>query len=139
MSRNCKANFTGGEPLIRKGVDLAMRLLGRQFVTGRTIDEALANAREREAKGYTYSFDMLGEAARTRTDAQRYFESYLSAVRAIGAYRVRDGLAARATDAGAGEALSVSVKLSALHPRLEYAQSARARPRRAGLRHPAHR
>ena len=55
----------GGEPLIRKGVDLAMRLLGKQFVTGRTIDEALANAREREARGYRYSFDMLGEAALT--------------------------------------------------------------------------
>ena len=63
----------GGEPLIRKGVDLAMRLLGRQFVTGRTIDEALANAREREARGYTFSFDMLGEAAMTAADAARYF------------------------------------------------------------------
>ncbi len=62
----------GGEPLIRKGVDLAMRLLGRQFVTGRTMDEALANARDREAKGYTYSFDMLGEAALTAADAERY-------------------------------------------------------------------
>src|SRR5262245_1160590 len=55
----------GGEPLIRKGVDLAMRLLGQQFVLGRTIDEALANAREREARGYRFSFDMLGEAALT--------------------------------------------------------------------------
>ena len=55
----------GGEPLIRKGVDLAMRLLGKQFVIGRTIDEALANAREREARGYRFSFDMLGEAALT--------------------------------------------------------------------------
>jgi len=66
----------GGEPMIRGGVDLAMRLLGRQFVTGRTIAEALSNAREREARGYTYSFDMLGEAAVTSEDAQRYFESY---------------------------------------------------------------
>src|SRR5215467_8296797 len=66
----------GGEPLIRKGVDLAMRLLGRQFVTGRTIDEALDNAREREARGYTYSFDMLGEAALTARDAQNFFDAY---------------------------------------------------------------
>ncbi len=65
----------GGEPLIRKGVDLAMRLLGRQFVTGRTIEEALANAREREERGYTFSFDMLGEAAMTARDADRYFKS----------------------------------------------------------------
>ena len=58
----------GGEPLIRKGVDLAMRLLGKQFVTGRTIHEALANARDREARGYRFSFDMLGEGAVTSHD-----------------------------------------------------------------------
>src|SRR5205823_9213449 len=58
----------GGEPLIRQGVDLAMRLLGRQFVTGRTIAEAIDNAREREARGYRYSYDMLGEAALTAAD-----------------------------------------------------------------------
>ena len=74
----------GGEPLIRKGVDLAMRLLGRQFVTGRTINEALANAREREERGYTFSFDMLGEAAMTARDADRYFKSYENAIHAIG-------------------------------------------------------
>ena len=74
----------GGEPLIRKGVDLAMRLLGRQFVTGRTIDEALVNAREREARGYTFSFDMLGEAAMTAADAERYFADYENAIHAIG-------------------------------------------------------
>ncbi len=74
----------GGEPLIRKGVDLAMRLLGRQFVTGRTIEEALANAREREERGYTFSFDMLGEAAMTTRDADRYFKSYEGAIHAIG-------------------------------------------------------
>ena len=74
----------GGEPLIRKGVDLAMRLLGRQFVTGRTIDEALDNAREREARGYTFSFDMLGEAAMTAADAARYCAAYEHAIHAIG-------------------------------------------------------
>ncbi|MET0442570.1 MAG: proline dehydrogenase family protein, partial [Casimicrobiaceae bacterium] len=74
----------GGEPLIRKGVDLAMRLLGQQFVLGRTIGEALANAREREARGYRFSFDMLGEAAMTDADAQRYLAAYEEAIHAIG-------------------------------------------------------
>ena len=74
----------GGEPLIRKGVDLAMRLLGKQFVTGRTIDEALVNAREREARGYRYSFDMLGEAALTMDDAAGYCSAYETAIHAIG-------------------------------------------------------
>ncbi len=106
----------GGEPLIRKGVNLAMRLLGRQFVTGRTIDEALANAREREAKGYTYSFDMLGEAALTAADADRYFDAYQAAIHAIGR-----ASAGRGVVAGPG----VSVKLSALHPRYHRAQRAR--------------
>ena len=106
----------GGEPLIRKGVDLAMRLLGRQFVTGRTIDEALANAREREARGYTFSFDMLGEAALTAADAQRYVDDYEHAIDAIG--RVAGG---RGVAAGPG----ISVKLSALHPRFSRAQRER--------------
>ena len=106
----------GGEPLIRKGVDLAMRLLGRQFVTGRTIAEALANAREREARGYTYSFDMLGEAALTGADAQRYFEAYQAAIQEIG----RAG-AGRGVVAGPG----ISAKLSALHPRYSRAQRSR--------------
>ena len=78
----------GGEPLIRKGVDLAMRLLGRQFVTGRTIDEALVNARSREARGYCYSFDMLGEAALTMDVAHDYFAAYETAIHAI---RARGG------------------------------------------------
>ena len=106
----------GGEPLIRKGVNLAMRLLGRQFVTGRTIDEALVNAREREAKGYTYSFDMLGEAALTGADADRYFDAYQAAIHAIGR-----ASAGRGVVAGPG----VSVKLSALHPRYHRAQRER--------------
>src|SRR6266498_2068348 len=59
----------GGEPLVRKGVDLAMRVLGRQFVAGRTIGEAIANGRERQARGYRHSYDMLGEAALTAPDA----------------------------------------------------------------------
>ena len=98
----------GGEPLIRKGVNLAMRLLGRQFVTGRTIEEAIANSEEREARGYTFSFDMLGEAAMTAADATRYADSYEHAIHAIG--RAAKG---RGTIVGPG----ISVKLSALHPR----------------------
>ncbi len=98
----------GGEPLIRKGVDLAMRMLGRQFVTGRTIEEALVNAREREARGYRFSFDMLGEAALTAADAQRYYAAYEHAIHAIGK---------AAAHAGALAGPGISVKLSALHPR----------------------
>jgi RHH-type transcriptional regulator, proline utilization regulon repressor / proline dehydrogenase / delta 1-pyrroline-5-carboxylate dehydrogenase len=106
----------GGEPLIRKGVDLAMRLLGKQFVTGRTIAEAIANARDREARGYRFSYDMLGEAAVTAEDAQRYVASYRGAIAAIGDASRRAGIYA-----GPG----ISVKLSALHPR--YARQKRDR------------
>jgi RHH-type proline utilization regulon transcriptional repressor/proline dehydrogenase/delta 1-pyrroline-5-carboxylate dehydrogenase len=74
----------GGEPLIRKGVDIAMRMMGEQFVTGQTIGEALANSRRMESKGFRYSYDMLGEAATTSADAQRYFDDYEQAVHAIG-------------------------------------------------------
>jgi RHH-type proline utilization regulon transcriptional repressor/proline dehydrogenase/delta 1-pyrroline-5-carboxylate dehydrogenase len=98
----------GGEPLIRKGVDLAMRLLGKQFVTGRTIEEAIANAREREARGYRFSYDMLGEAALTAEDAQRYFVAYRDAIDTIA-----DASAGKGVYTGPG----LSIKLSALHPR----------------------
>ena len=106
----------GGEPLIRKGVDLAMRLLGKQFVTGRTIDEALVNAREREARGYRYSFDMLGEAALTMDDARNYDAAYETAIHAI-------GKASRGAGVYGGP--GISIKLSALHPRYSRAQRAR--------------
>ena len=108
----------GGEPLVRKGVNLAIRLLGKQFVAGRGIDEALANAREREARGYTFSFDMLGEAAITASDADRYFDAYENAIHAIGR-----AAAGRGVVAGPG----ISVKLSALHPRYTRAQRERVR------------
>jgi RHH-type proline utilization regulon transcriptional repressor/proline dehydrogenase/delta 1-pyrroline-5-carboxylate dehydrogenase len=106
----------GGEPLIRKGVDLAMRMLGNQFVTGQTIAEALANSRDNEARGYRYSYDMLGEAALTEQDAARYLAAYEDAVHAIG--RASNG---RGIKDGPG----ISVKLSALHPRYARAQHAR--------------
>ncbi|EJN07471.1 trifunctional transcriptional regulator/proline dehydrogenase/L-glutamate gamma-semialdehyde dehydrogenase [Herbaspirillum sp. YR522] len=106
----------GGEPLIRKGVDLAMRMLGNQFVTGQTIGEALANSRDNEKRGYRYSYDMLGEAALTMHDADVYYQSYEDAIHAIG--RASNG---RGIKQGPG----ISVKLSALHPRYSRAQHAR--------------
>ncbi len=109
----------GGEPLIRAGVDIAMRLLGQQFVLGRTIEQALARAQETEGRGYRHSYDMLGEAALTAADARRYGDAYAHAIAAIGA--------AAAATAGAGLHLrpGISVKLSALHPRFTSQQPER--------------
>lgn len=98
----------GGEPFIRGGVNYAMKLLGKQFVTGQTIDEALSNGKERERLGYRFSFDMLGEAAMTQADADRYFNDYVNAIHAIG----KD-----AKGAGVYDGNGISVKLSAIHPR----------------------
>ena len=106
----------GGEPLIRKGVDMAMRMMGEQFVTGETIGEALKNARPHEAQGFRYSYDMLGEAALTGDDAERYLASYESAIDAIG-----QASAGRGIYEGPG----ISIKLSALHPRYSRAQRQR--------------
>ncbi|HEY8102043.1 MAG TPA: bifunctional proline dehydrogenase/L-glutamate gamma-semialdehyde dehydrogenase PutA [Burkholderiaceae bacterium] len=105
-----------GEPLIRKSVDLAMRMLGNQFVTGETIDAALENSGEREASGYTFSYDMLGEAALTAHDAEQYYAAYQNAIHAIG--RASNG---KRIKNGPG----ISVKLSALHPRYSRAQRTR--------------
>ncbi|MGL5370670.1 MAG: proline dehydrogenase family protein, partial [Plesiomonas shigelloides] len=102
-----------GEPLIRKGVDMAMRLMGEQFVTGETIAEALANARKLEEKGFRYSYDMLGEAALTGADADRYLQSYQQAIHSIG--KASNGR-------GIYEGPGISIKLSALHPRYSRAQ-----------------
>src|SRR5205814_2886451 len=71
-----------GEPVVRQAVTAAMRILGRQFVMGRTIAEALDRARPAERNGYRHSYDMLGEAARTAADARRYFDSYAAAIAA---------------------------------------------------------
>ncbi|MGY3859861.1 trifunctional transcriptional regulator/proline dehydrogenase/L-glutamate gamma-semialdehyde dehydrogenase [Aeromonas intestinalis] len=103
----------GGEPLIRKGVDMAMRLMGEQFVTGETIAQALANAGTMETKGFRYSYDMLGEAALTEEDAKRYLASYEQAIHAIG--KASHGR-------GIYEGPGISIKLSALHPRYSRAQ-----------------
>ena len=102
-----------GEPMIRKGVDMAMRLMGEQFVTGETIAEALANATRFEAKGFRYSYDMLGEAALTEQDAQKYLASYEQAIHSIG--KASHGR-------GIYEGPGISIKLSALHPRYSRAQ-----------------
>src|SRR6185312_7529503 len=101
------------EPVVRQAVLAAMRILGRQFVMGRTIEEALGRAAASETHGYRHSYDMLGEAARTGADAARYHAAYLHAIGRIGA---------TATGRAAIEAPGISVKLSALHPRYEPAQ-----------------
>ena len=105
-----------GEPMIREAVNQAMRIMGKQFVMGRTIGEALERAKAFERKGYRYSYDMLGEAARTMADADRFFESYRSAIAAIG--RVSGGK-------GIYDGPGISIKLSALHPRYELWQEQR--------------
>ncbi|GAB4392170.1 MAG: bifunctional proline dehydrogenase/L-glutamate gamma-semialdehyde dehydrogenase PutA [Kiloniellaceae bacterium] len=102
-----------GEPVIRRAVTQAMRILGKQFVMGRTIGEALERARANEKKGYRYSYDMLGEAAHTLADAQRYFRAYRDAIAAIGKV---------AAGRGPIDAPGISIKLSALHPRYQFAQ-----------------
>jgi len=106
----------GGEPLIRGGVDRAVRMMGEQFVAGRTIAEALRNAARLETQGFTHSYDMLGEAALTAEDAARYFDSYAEAIRAIG-----EASGGRGVLRGPG----ISIKLSALHPRYVRAQRGR--------------
>ena len=104
-----------GEPLIRQALSRAMRILAGQFVMGRTIGESLERAHGETE--WRYSFDMLGEAACTARDAERYFEAYLGAIAAIGD--------AAPSDAVAAARPGLSIKLSALHPRFELAQSGR--------------
>jgi RHH-type proline utilization regulon transcriptional repressor/proline dehydrogenase/delta 1-pyrroline-5-carboxylate dehydrogenase len=105
-----------GAPVVRRGVDLAMRMMGEQFVTGETIGEALRRSRRMESRGFSYSYDMLGEAAITAADAARYYADYDAAIRAI-------GQASRAR--GIYEGPGISIKLSALHPRYARAQAGR--------------
>lgn len=100
-----------GEPVIRKAVGEAMRILGKQFIVGRTITEALKRAAKREQLGYRFSYDMLGEAARTQEDADRYFLAYQNAIETIG-----QSVGERNPITAPG----ISIKLSALYPRYEF-------------------
>ena len=100
-----------GEPIIRQAVLHAVRILGGQFVLGRTIEEALDRAEPEEKQGYWHSYDMLGESAYTKEDATRYFEAYVRAIKKIGSRHH--------SSVSVFDAPSISVKLSALHPRYE--------------------
>ncbi len=105
-----------GEPVIRTAVGRAMREMGRQFVLGESIQAAMKRARGMEKKGFTYSYDMLGEAARTAADAEHYYHAYRQAIEAIGT---------AAEHSSSRDNPGISVKLSALHPRYELAQRER--------------
>ncbi len=113
-----------GEPVIRLAVRQAMKIMGHQFVMGRTIGEALTRSRKGDNAHYRYSFDMLGEGALTMKDAQRYLDAYRQAIHAIGKH-----FAAQRQQGGGKDAVfaapSISIKLSALYPRYEHAKRAR--------------
>lgn len=108
-----------GEPVIREAMGRAMKILGKQFVVGETLSGAMKAAKPWEEKGFRFSYDMLGEGARTAQDAQRYFDAYAGALHDVGAKEQDKTLK---TPAG------ISVKLSALHPRYEFSQSDRCVP-----------
>jgi RHH-type proline utilization regulon transcriptional repressor/proline dehydrogenase/delta 1-pyrroline-5-carboxylate dehydrogenase len=125
LGEDTRRNFAGalrrlvgrsGEPVIRLAVRQAMRIMGHQFVMGRTIKEALDRANEKDNRIYRYSYDMLGEAALTQPDAERYMQAYRDAIAALGA---------RGPFTDVLDAPSISIKLSALHPRYEVAKRAR--------------
>ncbi len=118
QQKNLSSLLTGilarsGRGIIRKAVDVAMRMMGEQFVTGETIDEALKNAEPLEEKGFRYSYDMLGEAALTDPDAERYYQDYQQAIHAIGQ---------ASQDKDVYDGPGISIKLSALHPRYQRSQ-----------------
>ncbi|NOR18987.1 MAG: bifunctional proline dehydrogenase/L-glutamate gamma-semialdehyde dehydrogenase PutA, partial [Xanthomonadales bacterium] len=105
-----------GEPMVRTAIRQSMKIMGFQFVMGRNIEEAMDRAGKKKNRRYRYSFDMLGEAALTEPDAERYFKAYQSAIRSIGE---------RSQSEDVFSAPSISVKLSALHPRYEFSQRER--------------
>ncbi|KAA9131845.1 bifunctional proline dehydrogenase/L-glutamate gamma-semialdehyde dehydrogenase PutA [Marinihelvus fidelis] len=125
LGRDSRKDFRGalrrlvnrsGEPVVRGAIRQAMRIMGHQYVMGRDIQSALERSRKKRNREYRYSFDMLGEAALTAADAERYLQAYRDAIRVVGAQRGDEDIFA---------APSVSVKLSALHPRYEFAQRER--------------
>jgi RHH-type proline utilization regulon transcriptional repressor/proline dehydrogenase/delta 1-pyrroline-5-carboxylate dehydrogenase len=105
-----------GEPVVRKAMYTAMKIMGKQFVLGRNIDEALKESRKQRKQGYTHSYDMLGEAALTESDANAYFEAYAKGIVHTGKEKIDGNFPSRPT---------ISVKLSALHPRYEVSQQDR--------------
>jgi RHH-type proline utilization regulon transcriptional repressor/proline dehydrogenase/delta 1-pyrroline-5-carboxylate dehydrogenase len=100
-----------GEPVIRKAMNIAMKIMGKQFVMGENIKEAVIRAQDKERTGYVFSYDMLGEGARTGKDAQRYYDAYAKAIEVIGK---------AAAGKGPRKSPGISVKLSAIHPRYEF-------------------
>src|SRR5438046_6645501 len=105
-----------GEPVVRTAVREAMKILGRNFVFGRTIEEALQRAKPERARGLSHSFDMLGEAAKTLEDAERYADAYRGALDRM----------AKEAKGGFRQSPGISVKLTALHPRFEFSHAAEA-------------
>lgn len=105
-----------GEPVVRNAMYAAMKIMGKQFVLGRTIGEALKSSRKQRKQHYTHSYDMLGEAAHTMDDAQKYYDAYAAAIREIGEQTFDESYPAAPT---------ISIKLSALHPRYEVANKDR--------------
>jgi len=108
-----------GEPVIRKSMNYAMKIMGKQFVMGETIADATNRAATKEQQGYVYSYDMLGEGARTMADADRYLESYQDAIQCIGQVALTSGKNDPRRVPG------ISVKLSAIHPRYEFTHKSR--------------
>lgn len=106
-----------GEAVIRTAVDKAMRIMSKQFVMGRTINEAISRAKKKETIGYRYSYDMLGEAALTQIDGERYFEAYKKAIESIGKEAHKNAMVSHNP--------GISIKLSALHPRYQESQYGR--------------
>ena len=125
LSESTQSNFKSafkrlvnrsGEPVVRTAIRQAMKIMGHQYVMGRTIDEALDRSEQKKNRIYRHSFDMLGEAALTSEDSERYMEAYRSGIKAIGRRKYSGDIYS---------APSISVKLSALHPRFEIAQKDR--------------
>lgn len=116
-----------GEPFIREAMVRAMQVLGKQFVLGTDIEDAVQNAEKWRNRGYRMSYDILGEGARTAVDAGRYFDSYMHAINYIGERALQNGGQDEVKRPG------ISVKLSALHPRYEFAQGERCVPEMQAL------